>query len=487
MATSTFTFTGKECGDYDHRNWNPKQNYGKRGKIKPKALYELGNLTNPLPKEVRDVQEIQNFYKNVKVVRFDGREFNLVPYAGTYHNSGDCLLGFYQMLNDLAPTQSSALGSIKHYSFGGKIDIIRSQDSEFELEQEEQISAQLKSQFLNDVLKKILLEEISWNNLAEKIWESGKDTGNAYLELVLTDTLGERSAALHWHKTEYCRYLATEKGEQKFIAISPAWDSPKLMTDGKYLEENPPEILPKYPMFETNERTGVSRTIIHWKNGCFEWYGRPDSAGSVLDQYTEFADTVYRLKASANNFTPQLIVEAEDDNPEETNRDAQEAGFENEAERFAENYTNEGENPSSVIYTSRPFGAKPLFVAQIAPNTNENYYAVTGKLSRDRIIESHAWSSRLMMDDAATGLNSSDAQLAALKAKLPVVRKNQSIPEWVIGKALDSIVEFFGNTQYQDIKLKFKSPYAEMLEQVEEAQEEQNANQNNLNNGNADD
>jgi len=472
MATYTVSSDCDGCDDSYEKNWNPKK--GLPYKRRRKAIYELGTLDNPLPNEVNDIWELRQFYSNTEVLRFDGKKYHLVPYAGTYTYSGDSLLAYYEMLNELSPTQSSARVSIKHYCFGGKIDIIRSVDPEFELEQEEDVSVQLKSEFVRNVLKRIQYSGTSWNNLAEKCWESGHRTGNGFLELQLIETAGERTAALHWHKVEYCKYLATPKGEQKFVAISPVWET-------EFIKANPPDILPIYPASITDERTGVTRTLIHWKNGCNEWYGRPGSSGSALDQYTEFSDTVYRLKEAANNFTPRVIIEAEDDNPEATNQDAIEAGFENEAHRFNHNFTNQGDDPSGVLYTSRPFGAKPISVTQIEPNTNEAWYTEVGALSRQRIIESNSWSARLMKDDSATGLNSSDAKLAALKSMLPIVRKNQAIPEYSINKALEVIIEFFGLTQYQDLKLKFKSPYAEMLEQINEAEED---NTNQIDNGN---
>ena len=58
-----------------------------------------------------------------------------------------------------------------------------------------------------------------------------------------------------------------------------------------------------------------------------------------LYQYREFQDAMYLIKQAGNNFTPQVIIEVEDDNPEESNKDAQREGYANEADRMRDNFT----------------------------------------------------------------------------------------------------------------------------------------------------
>lgn len=48
---------------------------------------------------------------------------------------------------------------------------------------------------------------------------------------------------------------------------------------------------------------------------------------SWLYQYREYQDASYMVKVSNNNFTGQIIIEVEDDNPEATDEEAKATGI----------------------------------------------------------------------------------------------------------------------------------------------------------------
>lgn len=440
-----------DCGD--DTNYNPKQNRN-RLKKRGKKIYELGNLPNPIPAEVRDVEELKKFYQDRN---------DIVPFAGTNKESGDSLLSFILMLATLSPTAANCIGSIKEYSFGGGIDIQLS-NGPFAFREKKKLDPKQKEDFISEVIDKIKFEDCTLDELGPTLYQDGKSAGNEWVEVRLYTVGGQRMASIARHDQETVRYKRTEKREQRFVYVSPKWDL-------TYLEKNEPDLIPLYPAF-ADDGSGVLRTMIHHKIGKNTWYGRPSSMGSLMYQYREFQDEMYLIKQAANNFTGQLIIEAEDDDPEETDRDAQRAGFDNEAHRLEENFTNKGDDSQSIFYTVRPYGSRPLFVFQVKPNTNENWYKVTGDIAEAKIIASFNWSKRLMYDDMSTGW-ANDVFISKLKSLLPVIRSNQLMAESPINKAIGEIIKWLGlEEKYKGYGIKYYSPYRYILEQEKEVEDE---------------
>ena len=179
-------------------------------------------------------------------------------------------------------------------------------------------------------------------------------------------------------------------------------------------------------------------------------------------------DEVYLITQTDNNFTGQIIIEVEDDNPEFADEDAQDAGFDNEADRFIENFSNQSEDPLAVLFMKRPYGSKEMKVEQIKPNTNEKWYETNYQMSRAKIIELNQWSAKLLDDSTATGLNSGEAFLNVLKKMLPVIRSHQNNIDSTPNIALEAIIEYFNKPQFAELRLKSQSPYKEILNETEE-------------------
>lgn len=428
----------------DPAKWNPKMGLG--SKRTGTRIWELGELKNPIPDEIEDPDQVRDLFSTLK----------LVPYAGTVQSSGDKLLDFYIKMSELSCTQAACRESIKKYSFG-KIDIVRRVHPDFDLEQETDVDIATKSGFVDEVLSQIDLDGSSWHELTCNLYDDGKKSGNNWLMLTLVETAGQRSAALKWMKVQHVRYLLPrEKDDPRMVAISPLWTQ-------EFIRNHKPDMVPTFPNF-SNEGDGIFRTMIHWKNGPFKWYGRPDSVGSILQQYRRFQDDMYEIKASANEYTGRTVMETEDDDPDETNRRAIRAGFENEAHRMEENFTNKGSGSLSFTHLTRPFGAKPMAVFQLQPNTNESWFSTMAEVSDMAVIRSNQWSAKLLYDDTASGL-SNNIIIDALKAKLPVVRNNQAIAEDPINTALAPIISWLGKEgQYLNLNIDVRSPYAAILE-----------------------
>ena len=225
------------------------------------------------------------------------------------------------------------------------------------------------------------------------------------------------------------------------------------------------------------------RTVFHLKAGQNKWYGRPESEGADLYKYREVQDSVYVIRQSAGNFVGQLIIEVEEDdptnNPAINDEDAKRAGFDSFVERMEDNYTNKGDDPSSVMITSRPAGGRPMFVFQIKPNTNENWYKVTGEMSEQRILRAYGLTLRFMGFDASTGF-SSDTFIADYVMNVePVLTEKRNTLMEFSNRILTTIWEVAGRMEMNDFSINFKSPITSQIEQFKTMQTNGGSNLNN--------
>ena len=415
--------------------------------------FNLAGLPDPLPREIRDTVEIQTLLKDL----------HLVPYAGTMDVTGDALRDFLISMAYLSPTHAACINSKKRVSLG-KLTVKERIDIDFDLGSNDEAPESVSRAFI-EFTKEVETGGVKIRNLALALYEDWEETGDQFLELVLSESLGVKGYSIFRHRPQNCKYLATGKGAQRFVVVSPLWTK-------KYLKENPPAVLPLFPAFE-KRKGGSMRTILHRKNGKNEWYGRPPAFGAWIYQYREFQDASYLVKVANNNFTGQLIVEVEDDNPDATNEDARRAGYGGEADRIHKNFTQEADNPMTVWYSARPLGSRPMFVHQVAPNTSEAFYVAMDGMSEKKIIRGHQWSKRLMEAEEAGGL-STNVFMDALKSRLPVINGIQEDALTIINQALSAIAIDSGRADLASLGLGFKSPFQEIIEQTNDEATNQN-------------
>lgn len=408
--------------------------------------FAFADLPDPIPQEISDTSEIVALH----------RDWRLVPYAGTMEHSGDALRGFLSSMAYLSPSHGACIASKKTTALG-KMTVRIRQNEDFVFGADTDAPMALATAYL-DFLKAVNLDGKTIKELAGQFHEDWEESGDQFLEIVVATTLGVKTYSIFRHRPANCKYVATAKGEQRYVAISPVWKD-------AYLKKNPPAVVPLFPAFEKDGK--VLRSIIHRKNGKNEWYGRPPAFPAWMFMYREFQDASYMVKLSNNNFTGQIIIEAEDDNPEQTDQDARNAGFRNEADRIAANFTAQADDPMTVWYTTRPYGSRPMFVEQIEPNTSHEFYVAMDGLSEKQIIRAHSWSKRLMEATEASGL-SSNVFLDALKSRLPVIGNVQENAIAILNKAFHAVAVMEGRTEYENLALGFVSPYRDILEQTEE-------------------
>lgn len=410
---------------------------------------------SPIPAQIEDAEEFRRFFKTYPDL--------FIPYAGTSTYTSHSLLAFLISLAELSPTQSGVIQAKKRLAFGGKVKIVRRSDPVFDLGEPTPATTGESKQFF-DFLQQIQIYDnggglISVRDLAKYQLEDDEASGNVYFELVRTEFMGQRSFKVYTHRPTNIMYFAQE--EPRMIAVSPIWT-----TD--YLYRNRPDILPVYPNW-IDDGNGSQRTMVHIKNGNYTWYGRPGSIASILDQFLEFQNADYKSKQTATQFTGQALIETEDENPGTSllnDQDAQDSGFRDTVDRFAKNFTNESSRPQRVLLMSRPYGAKQAFVFQFSPNTQENWFKVTGEEAENNILKAHSFPKHLLGMPTSTGL-SNNVYLDVFE--IYDVSVNRDIQTEFAANINDIIVkeaaEFYDMPGMSELGVQFQSPFVELLNQ----------------------
>jgi len=308
-----------------------------------------------------------------------------------------------------------------------------------------------------------LNEVVTWGGLttrtaARKIVRQFKAYGNCFADISISTVNGQSRVDVKIRDITDCVYQLTGKNEPKRVAISPVWTS-------DYLEKFPPEFVPLYP--NTVNIEGIERTVLHLKNGG-NWYGRPDSEHGDLFKYREVQDAIYIIKQAAANFVGQLIIEVEENDPSAApaidDKAAQENGFDSFADQFEQNFSQKGDDPKSALITSRPFGAKPMFAFQVAPNTNENWYKVTDGINESKVITAHGVTMRFMGKYVSNGF-SQDAFVSDYVMNVePIINSVYDTTVGFLNTILNAAWTLTGNTEMMQYSIEFESPIKSQVE-----------------------
>lgn len=426
---------------------NPFTDFRRKNK---RGNMHLFDAQNPIPDEVKDTDELSKVFE----------EYKLVPYAGRDGKTGDSLLDWYTMLAQLSPTNAACIQKTCAYVVGSKAKFVRAEDPEYDPGTENAPMTTAESAAYEAALKESVVFTGGVRAFHKNIVASMKRNGNAFVELAVSSINGQTRAVLTYVRTTHVKYKVSKPGEVQAVAISPVWES-------GYLKKNAPRILPLAPVFVDDN--GVKRAVFHLKEGDNAWYGRPDSKGADLYKYREVQDSIYVIKQSAANFVGQLIIEVEDDDsgssPAIDNEAAKRAGFDSFATRMEQNYTQKGDDPQAVMVTARPIGSRPMFVFQVKPNTNENWYKVTGEISESKIIMAHGLTQRFMGMDVSNGL-ATDAFVSDYVMNVePVINDLRNTVMAFTNSILTYVWEFAGKPNLNLFSLTFQSPIQSQIEQ----------------------
>lgn len=418
---------------------------------------QLPQLPDPIPQEVGDAEWLKKFFDTYKYV----------PYAGTTKETGHSLLYWYLMLAKLSPTHGSTINKIVKYAFGGKAYFERAEDPEYDTREEEVQMSINEIQDYKAALKSFVAFDGGVSEFHKRLATSLKQTGNAYVRFSYAETLGVIRISLKFVKPQTVMYKLTEPGEMRVLGISPYWTN-------EYLQENKPEHIPLFPNFVQNE-IGANETMFHLKEGDGTWYGKPDSESGDLYKYREVQDATYVIRQAAGNFTGQMIIEVEGIQ-EEDDEDAQKLGFKSFADRMEHQFTQKGANPQSILVTSRPIGAKEMFVFQAKPNTNENWYTEMGGQNAEYILRSHGVTKKFMAFDQAVGLSGANAFVEDYILNVdPIIKELRYKVLNFTNAILSEVWKLVGMEQMNDYSISFESPVKDMMEMYIEGQKNANA------------
>lgn len=440
-------------------------------------LFGFDLIEMNLPFEVYDDEDIIEFFNKQK----------LVPYSGTVEKSGDNLLEFYNDMAEFSPTSSACIASKKSMFFSNKLNVVKASDSTFEFEEEqEELSVKKKKKYADFLNSIDYGRDGNFRNFSANNYNEAERNGNMWVEVEMFMVGRDRYIKFRRHEQKHVRFRFTKSNDRE-VEISWKWDA-------DYIRDHPTRVLQVYP--NATIKKGVFRTMVHESMTGNFWYGRPPSKGSLLHQYSEYQNIFYLCRQVSKDFLSKVIMEVEDDAPANNrlvnNKRDQQAGYKSTLDRFEKRFTNASKNPSTFILMTRPVNSKPMFVHEIASNTNERFYEKIGKINETKIIQSHNWSNRLLGGDAvslfSTGVYMDELKVKDVTTNLYYQNKMHGFLDKLINLAAT-----WANVEIEDMTFGFQSPYINVLKNeklvydkygIEPIDDETNlVKQGNVNNG----
>lgn len=422
---------------------NPKR--AMRNAVGNQQTTALGDVLNPIPLELRDVEEVKNLYSTWPIVPF--------------FEGGDASLAFFDMVKNLSPTHGGTIGAIGDYVLGGELNVVTKKRAGFSRRSDEsdEVSTDEFHGYVDWVETFIDGEDLL--ALCYRLYDNYKTYGNAFLEISMTRVAGESFIKLKSHDADTCRYLATLPGEDRIVLISPLWT-----TD--YLATHTPDSVMLYPKTATGDDS-TERTIIHIKNEStgHEWYGVPDWIMCLYYAYLEIQMGEYGTKQYANDFTPKLIIETVDDPDEDDTED-----FDSDDDSFDtaidQVFTNKSGYQKKVLHRTRDVNSEKMFVHEVAGNTDEDFHTKMAELAERQIYKGHNWHPVLNQAIAGKlGMGTEFKQILRIKMNTVIrkIRKKLSTP---IDTAFEMIAEFIDDAEGRDQVARFSPDFTNVFEDM---------------------
>lgn len=422
----------------------------------------FGGVANPLHLEVKDTSEQRKFYASWPVVPF--------------HEGADATLDLFELCNFLSPTHGGVVTTIRDFVLGGEFEIIRKKRKGLARHKEEladaEVSKEESFEFWDWVESYIPGDQLL--DVATQLFDNYKQFGNAFMEVVVGTSAGENIAEIRSHDAAYCRYLATELGENKLLLISPEWTH-------SYVSKHPPQAITLYPQWSEDEVLGTKRTVIHLKNKVpkYDWYGMPDWLPGLYQAYQEIQMGEYGSDEYANRLSAQVIAETVDpvsmlDSEGEDLDDGEDVSFQEGMEML---FTNKHGERRRFLHRSRDVNTDPMQVWFVPTNHDYEFHRFMSEVTEKQIMKAHSWHPMLMLTQSGRLGNSSEfKQILRLKHQT-VVRKYQKVIAGLLDRAFELIAKETGETNFTDqYSIFFRNQFEEMMledptEETEEPEE----------------
>lgn len=324
-------------------------------------------------------------------------KYPLIPYsAGEKWTSHKMLKTLYAFKN-MSPTFGGIVEDIKTYALKGKIQLVYNEDPVFDLGDSRDVSPGEKKTFVDTLNKHFVFKPASIKGLALMLSECWDAVGMLGVMVTTQEILGVMTITVRYiHPTEWMFAKVDVPGTM--VAISRRWDD-------TWLRKNPPLMVPTFPA-EAEYENGITRTFFYAKNGGL-LYGRPTDMSALMPKYSEYKLVQYLTKKNKGLWLPNVLLETEDsEHGGFIDDDAARAeGYDSSADRLAINFTNEGDDPLAIVATSRPYGAKPMFVHEFEGLKNADQVRQYFELCERQIIVANNWSKMLLTLEGASGFS----------------------------------------------------------------------------------
>ncbi len=390
---------------------------------------------SPILNEVKDNDELANFF----------REWAVVPFFGNNEASSDSFLNFLIKLSEISSTTGSSVQRRSDFTCGG-FELHKGRATGFT--NFRRPASSLKESYVEFCLE--FIDRITGNegiaylqDAAENVNNNLDVVGNGYFEVVLSKVAGEPFAKINYYDATELRYLVSERNDPKRLLVSPCFE-------WWYMVKNRPSVVPVYPLIEEVE--GVQRTIIPIKHNWIGryWYGLNTSISSVYYQYLEWQNADYLTKETNSRFTGKILFDYEV-HQDDTDEDLDE--FE---ANFDKTFTVKGLARTYVL-SGRPSGSDPVSVTQFKANTNEKFHETLQRISEDKIIASFNWYTRLLYD-RHSGLGGDELK-SIFKMASQTVKPRQNKIALALNKAIQLCAKHLGEKAMEQYVLQFPSLY----------------------------
>lgn len=350
-------------------------------------MSKMMKLTNPLPLNGNDSQEVKTLFDEFKIVPFFGGDID------TAHGYLDVL----ESLTMLSASHKACKKDIKTYSFGSWDGLVDGNGIE--------ATEQERRTFI-DLLAKHKLSLKSIQERIESCYDNMKDFGNAFLRVKILSINDQTQVYLSTVHPSNIAYLRTEDMQDKMCVITKKWNR-------EYWVKNRPEVLPinlftdSMVNWKESTRGGVKEAecIIHikTKNDKSDYYGRPDIMPVVNWMFAEWQISDTTAKTASTEFVSKFILFFEEVDPTRQQTEATlnsgglqaSNGLDRRMAKLRELTTVEGADPKSIVGMDYPFGQKEPKIEKLDVFRDINYTKTTIEIATSYIFGVWSWAKEL--------------------------------------------------------------------------------------------